>query len=182
MAQKILNNIYLWKIYLSCIHNRVYIFLYEKNLLKKKKKKNYFGWFFFFFFLYFFIYFLFFLFIYSLFFTRITISTFEFFNAARFLFFFSEIGNSDVILVIYIYNALLGLVFLSFIKLFSLYIHWLFFFNRRRNLVFRLSMLHFRFEEGSDVSVRISSFDFVAGRTEENTRRVSEPWIRYLKL
>lgn len=126
MAQKILNNIYLWKIYLSCIHNRVYIFLYEKNLLKKKKKRiisdGSFS-----FFLYFFIYFLFFLFIYSLFFTRITISTFEFFNAARFLFFFSEIGNSDVILVIYIYNALLGLVFLSFIKLFSLYIHWLFF-------------------------------------------------------
>lgn len=106
----------------SCI----YIFI-RKELVKKKKKKNYFGWFFFFFFLYFFIYFLFFLFIYSLFFTRITISTFEFFNAARFLFFFSEIGNSDVILVIYIYNALLGLVFLSFIKLFSLYIHWLFF-------------------------------------------------------
>lgn len=168
---------------ISFVYTQSCIYIFIRKELVKKKKKNYFGWFFFFFFLYFFIYFLFFLFIYSLFFTRITISTFEFFNAARFLFFFfSEIGNSDVILVIYIYNALLGLVFLSFIKLFSLYIHWLFFFNRRRNLVFRLSMLHFRFEEGSDVSVRISSFDFVAGRTEENTRRVSEPWIRYLKL
>lgn len=107
----------------SCI----YIFI-RKELVKKKKKKELFRMVLFLFFLYFFIYFLFFLFIYSLFFTRITISTFEFFNAARFLFFFfSEIGNSDVILVIYIYNALLGLVFLSFIKLFSLYIHWLFF-------------------------------------------------------
>lgn len=69
-------------------------------------------------------------------------------------------------------------MFLSFIKLFSLYSLTLF--NRRRNLIFRLSMLHFRFEEDRDVSIRII-FRFVVERTKR-IRKVSEPWIRFCKL
>lgn len=162
----------------SCI----YIFI-RKELVKKKKKKELFRMvLFLFFFIFFYLLFIFFIHLFTFFYEDNNID-FRIFQRCEISFFF--FGNWKLrrnTRNIYIYNALLGLVFLSFIKLFSLYIHWLFFFNRRRNLVFRLSMLHFRFEEGSDVSVRISSFDFVAGRTEENTRRVSEPWIRYLKL
>lgn len=79
-----------------------------------------------FFFIFFYLLFIFFIHLFTFFYEDNNID-FRIFQRCEISFFFSEIGNSDVILVIYIYNALLGLVFLSFIKLFSLYIHWLFF-------------------------------------------------------
>lgn len=106
----------------SCI----YIFI-RKELVKKKKKKELFRMvLFLFFFIFFYLLFIFFIHLFTFFYEDNNID-FRIFQRCEISFFFSEIGNSDVILVIYIYNALLGLVFLSFIKLFSLYIHWLFF-------------------------------------------------------
>lgn len=75
-----------------------------------------------FFFIFFYLLFIFFIHLFTFFYEDNNID-FRIFQRCEISFFFSEIGNSDVILVIYIYNALLGLVFLSFIKLFSLYIH-----------------------------------------------------------
>lgn len=113
----------------------------------------------------FFLFFTFYLFIFYflLLFFFLTISTFEFFNAAR-LFGNWKLRRNNVIFVIY--NALLGCCVLKLYKIvLSIFIDS-FFYNRRRNLIFRLSMLHFRFEEDRDISIRII-FRFVVGTSRE---------------
>lgn len=107
----------------SCI----YIFI-RKELVKKKKKKELFRMvLFLFFFIFFYLLFIFFIHLFTFFYEDNNID-FRIFQRCEISFFF--FGNWKLrrnTRNIYIYNALLGLVFLSFIKLFSLYIHWLFF-------------------------------------------------------
>lgn len=108
----------------SCI----YIFI-RKELVKKKKKKELFRMvLFLFFFIFFYLLFIFFIHLFTFFYEDNNID-FRIFQRCEisFFFFFGNWKLRRNTRNIYIYNALLGLVFLSFIKLFSLYIHWLFF-------------------------------------------------------